>query len=74
MEKEISVWFDKEGDYLEVTFGKPKKGYFKEVDEDLLQRVDSETGEIIGLAFINFAKHFGNMERPEKITLKTSSV
>ena len=72
MEKEISVWFDREGDYLEITFGKPKRGYFKEVEEDLLQRVDSETGEVLGFAFINFTKHFERMEKPEEIVLPSA--
>lgn len=68
MEKEMSVWFDKEGNYLEITFGNPKIGYFKEVKDDVLQRVDSETGEVLGFAFINFSQHFGSMQKPEKIT------
>ena len=29
MEKEIKIWYDKEGDYLEVLFER-KEGYFKE--------------------------------------------
>ena len=74
MEKEISVWFDKEGDYLEITFGKPRKGYFKEIKDDVLQRIDSNTGKALGFAFINFSKHFGKMEKPEEIKLPIPSV
>lgn len=73
MEKEMSVWFDKEGDYLEITFGKPRRGYFKEIKNDVLQRLDSETGEVLGFAFINFSKHFGNMQKPEKIKFLLSA-
>jgi len=41
MEKEITIWFDKEGDYLEVMFEK-KKGYFKETENDaVMQKVDA---------------------------------
>ena len=74
MEKEITVWFDKEGDYLEITFGKPKRGYFKEIRDDVLQRIDSGTSETLGFAFINFSKHFGDLEKPEEIKLPISSV
>ena len=74
MEKEITVWFDKEGDYLEVTFGQPRRGYFKEIRDDVLQRIDSKTGETLGFAFINFGKHFGDMERPEEIKLPMPTV
>ncbi|MEK6909514.1 MAG: DUF2283 domain-containing protein [Candidatus Aenigmatarchaeota archaeon] len=74
MEREMTVWFDKEGDYLEITFGKPSRGYFKEIKDDVLQRIDAKTGETLGFAFINFSKHFGNLERPEEITLPVSSL
>jgi len=74
MDKEITVWFDKEGDYLEITFGEPRKGYFKEIKDDVLQRIDSKTGETLGFAFINFSKQFGDMEKPEEIKLPIATV
>ncbi|MBI2005394.1 MAG: DUF2283 domain-containing protein [Candidatus Aenigmarchaeota archaeon] len=74
MEKEINVWFDKEGDYLEITFGAPRRGYFKEIKGDVLQRIDSQTGEVLGFAFINFSKHFGEMRKPEEIRFPTSLI
>ena len=47
MEKEIKIWYDKEGDYLEVIFEK-KAGYFKETENDaVMEKVDVE-GNIIG--------------------------
>lgn len=73
MDKEISVWFDKEGDYLEITFDKPRKGYFKEIKNDVLQRIDSKTGETLGFAFINFSKHFADSKKPEEIKLPVSA-
>lgn len=33
MDKEIKVWYDEEGDYLEILFEK-KVGYFKETLND----------------------------------------
>ena len=42
MEKEITIWFDKEGCHLELMFEK-KKGYFKETKNDaVMQKVDME--------------------------------
>jgi len=50
--KEITVWYDKEGDYLEVIFEK-KAGYFKEADNDaIMQKVDTY-GNIIGFSILN---------------------
>ena len=33
MDREVKVWYDKEGDYLEVLF-KRKAGYFRETEND----------------------------------------
>ena len=33
MGEEVSVWYDAEGDYLEVLFARTK-GYFRETDHD----------------------------------------
>ena len=51
---QVKVWYDKEGDYLEVTFFNAK-GYFHEVGEDVYERVD-EKGQLIGFAVFNFSK------------------
>lgn len=49
MEKEIKVWFDKEGDYLEVIFDK-KKGYYKETDNEAVMEKVDENGKVIGFS------------------------
>jgi uncharacterized protein YuzE len=51
MGKEINVWFDKEGDYLEVLFEK-KKGYFKETENDAVMEKVDEKGNIIGFSIL----------------------
>ncbi|MCS6937221.1 MAG: DUF2283 domain-containing protein [Candidatus Bipolaricaulota bacterium] len=50
----ISVWYDREGDYLEITFAN-RKGYFKDAGEDLFIRVDQKE-RVIGFAILNFSK------------------
>ena len=49
MEKEIKVWYDKEGDYLEVIFER-KAGYFKETGNDAVMEKVDEEGNIIGFS------------------------
>ena len=40
MGKEIKIWYDEEGDYLEVLFER-KKGYFRETENDaVMEKVD----------------------------------
>lgn len=49
--EKIKVWFDPEGDYLEVMF-EQKEGYFKETDIDqVMEKVDVE-GNIIGFSIM----------------------
>ncbi|MGD6850869.1 MAG: DUF2283 domain-containing protein [Candidatus Bathyarchaeia archaeon] len=56
MEKEaVKVWFDREGDMLEVQLGKPRKGYFKDAGDDAFLRVDTK-GNIVGFALLNVSK------------------
>lgn len=51
MDKEIRVWYDKEGDYLEVLLER-KEGFFKETEHDaVMQKVDSE-GNVIGFSIM----------------------
>ncbi len=72
MEEKMNIWFDKEGDYLEITLGKPRKGYFKPIgNEDAWERIDSKTGKVIGFAILNFSKMFNKpQERQIQLPLK----
>ena len=52
MEKQIKVWFDEEGDYLEVLFER-KAGYFRETSNDaVMEKIDAE-GNVIGFQYSN---------------------
>ena len=51
----MKVWFDPEGDLLEVELGKPRKGFFKDAGEDAFIRVDTK-GNVIGFAILNVTK------------------
>ncbi len=48
-EKILKVWFDPEGDFLEVTFDQ-KPGFFRPTENDqVMERVD-EAGNVIGFS------------------------
>lgn len=55
MAKEITVWYDKEGDYLEIIFEK-KKGYFRETDKDAVMEKVDEKGNVIGISILGISK------------------
>ena len=51
MAKRIRIWYDPEGDYLEVLFER-KSGYFRETKNDsVMEKVDVE-GNIIGFSIL----------------------
>ena len=51
----ISLWYDKEGDFLEITF-RDAKGYFQEIADDIYERID-EQGNLLGYAVFNMSQH-----------------
>ena len=47
----VRVWFDPEGDFLEVTF-EQKEGYFRETASDqVMEKVDMD-GKVIGFSIL----------------------
>lgn len=47
--KIIKLWYDPEGDFLEVMF-EQKEGYFRETENDqVMEKVDSE-GNVLGFS------------------------
>ena len=67
MGEEIKVWYDKEGDYLEVLFHK-KKGYFKETENDAIMEKVDEDGNIIGFSILKISGL--KQQKPLTISLK----
>jgi len=47
--KAIKVWYDQEGDYLEVIF-ENKAGYFRATDNDLVMEKVDEEGNVLGFS------------------------
>ena len=68
MEKEIKIWYDKEGDYLEILFDR-KAGYFKETENDAVMEKLDEEGNIIGFSILKVSALKG--QKPLSISLKS---
>lgn len=67
MGEAIRVWYDKEGDYLEVLFER-KTGYFKETENDaVMEKVDNE-GNVIEFSILKVSAL--KEQRPLSIELK----
>ncbi|MBI1972457.1 hypothetical protein HYS50_00445 [Candidatus Woesearchaeota archaeon] len=50
------IWYDEEGDYLEVLFRKCADTYFEEIQDHISRIIDSKTHELVGYALFNFSK------------------
>jgi len=71
MEKEVKIWYDKEGDYLEVLFEK-KAGYFRETENDaVMEKVDTK-GNVISFSILKVSAL--KAERPLSVSLKNLAV
>lgn len=65
-ERVISVWFDREGDFLEVMFDR-RAGVFRETDNDqVMEKVDPE-GNVIGFSITNVSRV---TDKPLEVALK----
>jgi uncharacterized protein YuzE len=55
MPQTIKVWYDPEGDFLEVLFS-DKPGYMRETDNDaVMERVD-ERGNVLGFSILRVSR------------------
>ncbi len=55
MAQTIKVWYDPEGDFLEVLFSN-KPGYMRETDNDaVMERVD-ERGNVLGFSILQVSR------------------
>lgn len=49
--KRVKVWYDREGDYLEVMF-EQRPGYFRETGSDAVMEKVDEEGNILGFSIL----------------------
>jgi hypothetical protein len=63
--RKLRIWFDPEGDYLEVIF-EDKEGVFRETSSDqVMEKVDAQ-GNVLGFSVLKVSSMKG---RPLEVTL-----
>jgi hypothetical protein len=63
--RKLKIWFDPEGDYLEVIF-EDKEGVFRETSSDqVMEKVDAQ-GNVLGFSVLKVSSTKG---RPLEVTL-----
>ncbi|MBD3204668.1 hypothetical protein GF327_10335 [Candidatus Woesearchaeota archaeon] len=63
MKNKMKIYYDPEGDFLEVRFGEVRPSYYENIGDDMFERRDEKTNKITGYKFFNVKK------RKEKIPL-----
>ena len=64
-QRRVKIWYDPEGDYLEVIFDQ-KAGYFRETENDqVMEKVDEE-GNVLGFSVLRVS---AMKEKPVDVAL-----
>jgi hypothetical protein len=63
--RKLKIWFDAEGDYLEVTF-EDRDGYFRETSSDQVMEKVDEQGNVLGFSVLKVSSMKG---RPLEVIL-----
>ena len=53
--KIVRLWYDKQGDFLQVTFAK-KAGFFRPTKNDAVMEKVDDKGNILGFSILNVSK------------------
>ena len=56
MEGEMRIYYDEEGDFLEISIGKPTKCVAEEVEPGIFLRKDEKTNEVKSIGIVSFKK------------------
>ena len=58
----MSIYYDNEGDYLEITLGDISNCYFNNIGNGIFQIVDKSTKEVKGISIHTFKARTKNLD------------
>lgn len=70
MGENVTIWYDGEGDYLEVLFDR-RAGYFRETDHDAVMEKVDDRGQVIGFSILKVSALRG--QHPLSVNLKAQT-
>lgn len=76
MKDKLNIYYDGDGDFLEIRIWKPTESIYEDIGDDIFQRIDEKTGQIKGFAIFNFKKRTENLKDidvPLPVELKISA-
>ncbi|HUW68448.1 MAG TPA: DUF2283 domain-containing protein [Candidatus Nanoarchaeia archaeon] len=69
MERKLKFFYDKEGDVLDIAIGDPTESISKELENDIIMRLDPHTDEIVGFTILNFEQRFEHLDSSETLPI-----
>lgn len=67
--KLMRVGYDREADVLYLSVGSPRPAISRELGDDVLLRLDAETGQVVGLTILNLSTRSSLDDLPLEIDL-----
>ena len=62
MKGPMNVYYDEEGDFLEISIGKPTKCYAEEIQPGVFLRKDEKNNEVRSIGIVSFKKRSKGMK------------
>ncbi|MBI2659435.1 hypothetical protein HYX05_05050 [Candidatus Woesearchaeota archaeon] len=56
MKGKLNLYYDEEGDFLELHIGDYTQGYFRNLGKGVFERIDRKTKKVTGIAIMGFKK------------------
>jgi uncharacterized protein YuzE len=66
----MQLTYDTEGDVLYLSIGEPRAAISREIGDDVLLRLDPETGEVVGLKVLNLSSRTLRQIVPVEIDMR----
>lgn len=71
MNGNLHIYYDQEGDFLEINLGNFPASYVRDIDEGVFERIDEKTGKVVGIGVLSFKKRTANQKNIDlKLPLK----
>jgi len=76
MKNKTRLYYDEEGDFLEISVGEPTECYADEIEPGVFLRIDKKTGEAKSISILDFRKraHLRDIEFNLPINLDFSEI
>jgi len=63
MKGQMRIYYDEEGDYLEIRIDSPRESYGEHITDDIVIFKDEKTDEALGVGVFNFKKRAKDLQQ-----------